>query len=320
MERALEVAAIGAGGHAMQSVLPNLSAAGLSLKAVCTTSEQSAERAAQRFGAQAAFTSAEKMIETTRLDGVVIVVPPEEYAPLVELAVGNGIPVFTEKPGARSAQEADELAAAASAKSVPVVVGYQKRFAPAYQRAKDLIERDDFGVVTGATLVWSMGPMGSDFDGWLFENPVHHLDLARFLLGELEDLHVIRSSTGKGHSVLVAARSRGGAPVSLHLGTTGSWRHRSEFVEVRGEGTSVVVENVDTCTWRPSDQPELVSRPNYTVPLAQNTTAVTMGFTGALAHFRAVVEGGVASASDMVSAAATLRLTQGVAERASRRA
>ena len=320
MERPLQIAAIGAGGHAMQSVLPNLAAAGLSLKAVCTKSAESAERAARRFGAEASFTSAAKMLETTRMDGVVIVVPPEEYAPVVELAIDNGIPVFTEKPGARSAQEAEKLAVAAAAKSVPVVVGYQKRFASAYERALELIQRDDFGAVTGATFVWSMGPMGSDFEAWLFENPVHHLDLARFLLGELDDVHVMRSSKGRGHSVLVAARTSGGAPVSLHLGTTGSWRHRSELVEVRGEGTSVVVENVDTCTWRSNDEPELVWRPNYTVPLAQNTTPVTMGFIGALAHFRAVVQERVASASDMTSAAATLRLTQAVAERAGGRA
>ena len=51
----------------------------------------------------------------------------------------------------------------------------------------------------------------------------------------------------------------------------------------------MVVENLDTCIWRPPTRPELVWRPNYTVPVAANMTGATMGF---VARARALPSGG----------------------------
>ena len=312
--RRIRVGAIGAGGHATLSVLPNLAAAGLSLHAVCTRHLESARASAARFGAHDAFDDPAKMMASTDLDAVVVVVPPDAYAPLVQLAIDAGLPVFAEKPAATSADEADSLAASARAAGVPVVVGYQKRFAQAYEQAQRIIEDPSFGPVTGASFIWSMGPMSGDLETWLFENPVHHLDLARFLLGELSDVKVIRGTAGNGHALLVTARTAGGAPVSLHLNTTGSWHQRNEVVEIFGQGQAVEVDNVDTCTWRTPERPERVWRPNYTVPLPHNSSAATMGFAGALAHFREVAAGAAESRSSMASAAATLRLAREVAD------
>jgi len=104
--------------------------------------------------------------------------------------------------------------------------------------------------------------------------------------------------------------------VNIRANTTGSWKQHNEAVEIFGEGHSLFVDNIDTCTWRPPARPEHTRRPNYTVPVAPNMTSATMGFGPELEHFRRVVTEGSPNESDIASAAATLALTSQIAEQA----
>ena len=139
--------------------------------------------------------------------------------------------------------------------------------------------------------------------------------LARFFFGELEDIHVQRGK-GTEHTVAALAMSESGAVVNIRANTTGSWEQHNEAVEIFGEGHSLFVDNIDTCTWRPPARPEHTWRPNYTVPVALNMTSATMGFGPELEHFRRVVTEGIPNESDLSSAAATLALTSQIAEQA----
>jgi predicted dehydrogenase len=311
----VRVGVVGVGGHATNAILPNLAPAGLTVAAVCSRHLDRARAAAAAFGAVRAYDNPAAMLDQEDVDGVVVVVPPDQYGPLVRLCLERGLPVFVDKPGAGSAQEADDLAAHARDAGVPVMVGYMKRFAPAYRQARALMSTVDFGPPSMGSFTWAMGPMAGRMDmrEWLYENPVHHLDLARFLFGELHDLRVHVGANTPEHTVAVVARSDAGAVVNLRLCTTGSWAQRNESVEVFGLGHSLAVDNVDTCTYRPPSPPEQVWRPNYTVPESRNASSTTMGFGPELRHFADVVRGQATCESTMSSAAATFRLAQQVA-------
>jgi predicted dehydrogenase len=311
------VAAIGVGPHAVTSLLPALPAAGLRLAATCARHLDRAEAAAATFGAGAAFDSVERMLDSVELDGAIVVVPPDQFSDVIGACIDRGLPTFAEKPAANDAEEASRLAEQAAAANVPVVVGYMKRFASAFRQAKAIATTPGFGSPTMGSFTWSMGPFAHRFDlrDWLFENPVHHFDLARYFFGELHDIHV-KVRPGEEHAVVVSATSDSGALVSICANTTGSWEQQNESMQIWGDGHSLVVDNVDTCIWRPSERPEQVWRPNYTLPSAANTTGATLGFATELAHFRSVLVDGAAPDSDMASAAATLALTAEIAEQA----
>jgi predicted dehydrogenase len=250
------------------------------------------------------------MLDECELDGVLVVVPPGAFSPLVRSAIDRGIHVFAEKPGAASASEAIAIADAAEKKRVVAMVGYMKRFGTAYARAKQIIEAADFGPLTVASFKWTMGPMSeehSSLESWLFENPIHHVDLARFFCGELDswDAQLARSA-GDEFALAVSARATGGGVVSMQLSTTGSWEQHNERVEVQGVGASVMVDNVDTCVSRPANQPEHVWRPNYTVPGPDTSSASTCGFLPELTAFAQAIATGKAVGSDFRSAARTL--------------
>lgn len=308
----MRVGVIGVGSHASRNLYPNLAPAGLTLVATCARHQDRADAAARRWGAPHAFDDVDLMLGSVELDGVVICVQPGDYAPLVKRCLAAGLPVFCDKPAAATAAEATDLAEVSARTGIPVVVGYMKRFAPTYQRARDLLRSPDFGVPSLATFTFAMGQgFGGDLRAYLIDNPVHPLDLCRYLLGEVSDLQAeVITRPDAGHAVAAMARTSSGALCTFNLCTTGSWEHRNEYVEIYGEGHALWVENIDTCTYRPPHPPEQVWRPNYTVPRPVNSTAVTTGFGPELEHFRHVVMEGAVNESDMASAAATLALAE----------
>jgi predicted dehydrogenase len=312
----MRVGVVGCGQHATAIVLPTLGLAGFDVAAICARRLSSAQAVAARFGVPAACDSVATMIRQADLEAVIACVPPQAYATVIGECVAAGLPVLAEKPGAADAAQASELARLSAAAGVPVMVGYMKRFAPAYRQARRWLADPAFGTPSLATFTFVMGDFETGFGGYLVDNPVHHLDLARYLLGELHIVQAVRGrSEGGRHVLVIVARTDAGTVVTLNLGSTGSWYQHNESVEVFGSGSSVLVDNVDTCILRPPEGPEQRWRPNYTIPLEQNLTPTIMGFQPELIHFRDVVHGLTECSSDMASAAETLALVAEIQKR-----
>jgi UDP-N-acetylglucosamine 3-dehydrogenase len=312
----MRVGVVGVGRHASGNLYPNLAPAGLDLVAACARHRERAQAAATRWGAPHAFDSVSEMLGSVELDGVVVCVPPASYAEVVIACLEAGTPVFCEKPAAASSDEARQLASLAADRGVPVVVGYMKRFAPAYRKAREIVRSGEFGQPSLGAFTFAMGPWtNDDLRDYLIDNPVHHLDIARYLLGEVSDLDGrLMELDGVRHAVCAVGRTGSGAVCSFNFCTTASWAQRNECVEVYGGGHAVSVENVDTCTHRPPERPRQVWQPNYTVPWGDTASSVMMGFVPALEHFRDVVLDGAENVSDMASAAATLALAERLCE------
>ncbi|MGN7799689.1 Gfo/Idh/MocA family protein [Leifsonia sp. 22587] len=312
----MKVGVLGAGRHANNALYPAIVEAGFELVAVCARSGERAQLTAQRWGATRHHTALQEMLAAGGLDGVIIAVPAGAYRPLIEQCITADVPVFCEKPAGASARELLELSALSDAASSPVVVGYMKRFAPAYQRARQLIDSIEFGTPTLAHFSFTMGRIDeylADPRHYLIDNPVHMVDLARFFLGELSHLTArVNLVPDVGLSVSVLAKADQGATCSFDFCTTASFAHQGESAEIYGHGSAVRVENVDTCIHRPVDGPAQVWRPNYTLPAPENFGLTTMGFIPALQHFRDVAAGEAANESTLQSAARTLATMESV--------
>lgn len=310
----MNVAVVGVGRHATTAILPNLAPAGLRLVGVCARHLDHAEPVADLHRVPP-YDDVRKMVEETAPAGVVVVVPPDQFRPVISTCLELHQPVFAEKPAATSAEEASTLAELADTAGVPVVVGYMKRFASGYLCAERIAREPEFGSLRLGSFTWSVGPWPPEieFRDWLFENPVHLIDLARYFFGELHSV-LARRGSGREHSFVATATTAAGAIVTIQATTNGSWHQHNESIELVGEGCSVRVDNVDTVTHRPLEGAEQLWRPNYTVPSAPNMSGATMGFTAELEHFRLVVEENVPCRSDMRNAAATLRLAQAIVD------
>jgi predicted dehydrogenase len=311
----LSVAVVGCGWHATRTTYPALLEAGFALRACCARHADRAEATAGRFGVPAAYGDVDRMLDerAAEIDAVVLVLPPESYEAPVLSCLAAGVPVFCEKPAALDVATLRRLEAAASTARLPVMVGYPRRFAGPYVRAGELLRDERFGRPIAYQAHWSMGRgYFPSLDYFMRENAVHQLDLARFLLGEVSELTALATGQGDCHAVAVAAAFGSGAVATLGLDDAGTWEHDNEWVSITGEGATVVVDNLESCSFRARGEPELRWAPNFSTPVPRNNSLRLTGFVGAFEHLADVVRDGVPCRSDIASALRTTELAERV--------
>jgi len=102
------------------------------IAAVADIAPGSARACADRYGIPAAFTDWREMLRHP-LDAV-FVLTSGSHAPIAVAAANAGLHVFTEKPMCFSVAEGREMVAAAEQAGVTLMVGYPKRYDPAFAR------------------------------------------------------------------------------------------------------------------------------------------------------------------------------------------
>jgi myo-inositol 2-dehydrogenase / D-chiro-inositol 1-dehydrogenase len=154
---------------------------------------EAAERGKAICGAEEALTDIEKAIDHPAVDAVVIVTPTDTHARLLELAADAGKAVFSEKPIALDLVETARVVRIIQDRGIPVQLGFMRRFDPGYARAKRKIEDGDLGrIELFRALSRDTYPPSLEFllgsGGIFLDMAVHDLDLARFLVGEVEEV------------------------------------------------------------------------------------------------------------------------------------
>lgn len=101
---------------------------------------------ASRLGADF-YTSYEKMISSETLDAVYICSPTIFHKAMALTALRRGCHVFCEKPIAMNVEEAEEMCSEARRNARFLVVGYNRRFSPTYQRIKKFSEENRLNIL-----------------------------------------------------------------------------------------------------------------------------------------------------------------------------
>jgi myo-inositol 2-dehydrogenase / D-chiro-inositol 1-dehydrogenase len=123
------------------------------------------------------------------VDGVVIAAATDAHAELLLAAVRAGIPTFCEKPVAGRVEEALQVQRALEGSDVPVMIGYPRRFDPAFVAARDLVRSGDLGRVhTVRSTTLDPAPPPAAYlavSGGIFRDcAVHDFDTVRWVTGQ----------------------------------------------------------------------------------------------------------------------------------------
>jgi myo-inositol 2-dehydrogenase/D-chiro-inositol 1-dehydrogenase len=182
-------------GRMGETHLRNLAAiAGVKVVVVADERAERAELGKAMSGAEFATTNQVEAINHSSVDAVVISTPTDTHARLIELASKAGKAVFSEKPIALDLAETQRVVQIVKEQKVPVQLGFMRRFDPGYAKAKAMIEAGELGKLeTFRALSRDTYPPSYEFllrSGGLFlDMSVHDLDLARFLVGEVEEVY-----------------------------------------------------------------------------------------------------------------------------------
>lgn len=318
MAEKVRIAFIGCGRHATRILYPSLRLTDLELVATCSLVEEEAVRNARLFGAERHYVGHEALLSNERdLDACLVAVGPPAYKEVLEAVLGRGLPVWAEKPAAASATEAAELRALAERAGLPLCVGFMKRFAPAYELARETVAQDGFGKPSFFSGKFAMGGgLYPDDYTFLVDNSIHMVDLMRYFMGDVSSLSVERAEGKDGRvAFAVLVRFQSGAVGTLHLSTMQSWLSHNERIEITGEGSAVVVDNVTRFQSYVPEGPGRYWEPNYTVPTDANQTLSLTGYARELQHFAEVVRDGAQPRATIDDAARALELIDELYER-----
>jgi len=147
--RPLRIGLIGAGTIAWSAHLPaiNRLAPKIELVAIADVRLEVAQRAADRFGAEAAYDDYQHLLARPDIDMVDICTPEFLHAEQTIAAAAAGKHVICEKPMSATVAEADAMLDACRQAGVRLMVAHSRRFTPRYQRIREAIDRGAIGDV-----------------------------------------------------------------------------------------------------------------------------------------------------------------------------
>jgi predicted dehydrogenase len=107
---------------------------------LCDINPEAIAKTAAKFPPRKTTADYKELLADPEVDLVVIAMNPNMHAKLTIEALKAGKPVYVEKPLGESAEEGLEIARLARKKKLPVAVGFNRRFSPAYRDVKACLE------------------------------------------------------------------------------------------------------------------------------------------------------------------------------------
>lgn len=238
---------VGAGRLSTRRIYPYIGAAGGNLVGVCDMVQALAEQNARRFGGSA-YTDMNAMLDEEKPDGVIICIGPEQHAELAPIVLRRGIPVYTEKPPAATAEDALAVARIAQETGVLCTTAFKKRYSTAYTRAKTWIDTFNTEDHYSISVDYASGHYSNETprSSFLLDFAIHTIDLIAYLFGDVAEVFAY---TNDEHAYAVSLKFESGAVGSMNLTDGRTFQLPTEEIEItmRG-GNAMTIHN--SSSWR----------------------------------------------------------------------
>ncbi len=235
---------IGAGGIAQSQHLPNLTRAPhVTLKSVCDVRPDALQQAQRQYAIPHATTDYRSLLSDPEIQAVVVATREDMQASLTIEALQAGKHVYVEKPLASTSDECAAVVAAQKETGRFVAVGFNRRFAPAYRKAKEIVAAE------GGP--WNIHyRLSDDYWRWgksypprvrVIHEVCHIFDLLRWLTGsEAASVYCVES---RPDDEIITLKFRSGCVASIMSSGYATMDLPKERLEVITEKGAVTVED-----------------------------------------------------------------------------
>jgi predicted dehydrogenase len=230
---------------------------GAKLAVACDTQLARAEELVRLAKSGRAVADFHAAVTDPSVEAVIVCTLNATLAEISAAAIRAGKHVLVEKPGAISVAQVDELIALAAKHNVRVRVGFNHRYHPAFQKARELFEAGALGELmfvraryghggrVGYDQEWRADPKLSG-GGELMDQGVHLIDLAGWFLGAFPTI--------EGHAAtyfwnmpvddnaFLSLRTSEGQMAWLHVSCT-EWKNLFSF-EIYGRDAKLHIEGL----------------------------------------------------------------------------
>ena len=248
---------IGAGNFARSVLLPALRKLDVELRGVATASGPSVHQTATRFGFAYTATDWRQVVDDPSTDAVLIATRHDLHAPIAAAALRAGKSVFLEKPMALTEADLDQLLEAWRSSGRILQLGFNRRFAPTYQRVRDAVQarkhktplvvsyRVNAGAVSASS--WVVDPV--EGGGRLIGEVCHMIDLVVDLVGaQVKRVYAqpLASTGGSADDVILSLTFGDGSIATIVYASGGDRSLPKEYLEVFGGGWVAVLDDFRT--------------------------------------------------------------------------
>ena len=280
---------IGAGKHARSQIYPVFpQLKDTAVIANCDLVRERAVEVGSRFGIDKHYTDWREMCDTEKPGGVMVCINDRMHAELAQEIMRAGYHVFVEKPHADTLAASRAMLQTSRETGRICMAAYKKRHAPAYMKARQIMQSQEFGDPCFISCYRAVGGNDKKEGGFHWQWGCHVIDVIHWFLGPVKQLQVFKNS-GDYRATSVNLEFVSGACGTLTLASPGgNW----EEVTVLGRGMNAVkVKDGWICTaYRGNDPCD-----GYTPSFASSGNgSELMGFLGELQAFADACGSGIA--------------------------
>jgi predicted dehydrogenase/threonine dehydrogenase-like Zn-dependent dehydrogenase len=244
---------IGAGNFARAVLLPTVKKCDrVELRGVATASAPSSQQTASRFGFAYTASDWREIVDDRDIDAVVIATRHDLHAQIAAAALEAGKSVFLEKPMALSQAQLAELMDAWRKSGRILQLGFNRRFAPTFERLKAgfrgrrpplvMAYRVNAGSVPASS--WVVDPVQGG--GRVVGEVCHMLDTLVDLAGARVVSVFTQALPGKPDDVVLSLAFGDGSIGTIVYATGGDRGMPKESLEVLGGGRSAILDDFRT--------------------------------------------------------------------------
>jgi len=213
--------------------------------AVADVAAGNLKEAADALGARPYTDSSELFAKEGQLDGLLLCTPPTVRKDVIAAACERKIPVFCEKPPARTDDDATEITKIVEDSGNIVSVGFMYRYLPAADRLKSLIADEKLNLVQGTFLC--NPALTRAIPGWFFikdesgghvvDQAIHMMDLIRFVAGDICEVHTLGNNVVCPKADDFTVEDSSSTTMRFASGASGSHVHSWAYRKFIGEVT-----------------------------------------------------------------------------------
>ena len=203
------------------------------------------------------YTSIVQMVQDTNIEAIIVATPNNQLAPCTKAAVEHGKHVLVEKPAGINVAELQIIADIASSNNTLIRIGFNHRYHPALQKAKQIIEGGNIGEIMfirgryghgarkGYEKEWRANPLLSG-GGELIDQGIHLIDLSRWFLGEFTKINGFTATyfwdMPVDDNAFISLRTEDGRAAWLQVSCT-EWKNMFSY-EIYGKTGKIQIDGL----------------------------------------------------------------------------